>query len=779
MGRALLAIAIISSLHQFFRPIEGSKKVFRRVALLAQSIPFFVLVGAFLIEASSLDLVSRYIGEDLPWIFRISAVWGSRAGPLLMWAALMAVISWRMSSKSNEIPLEARIMHLFTLIILFLAAVQDPFAASGNSAGELNPLLQTELMVLHPPVVFTFYSLCMATSATALAGIFRKENPSEIHRSILYWARLSFFVGTLGIGLGGLWAYTVLDWGGYWAWDPVETGSILPWLTLLVIIHARAQSNSGDSYSVTPSLALIAGALAIHSTLVTRANGVWASVHAFVGDGQGSLSSDPYVKIIQITDLSAIGIEISTYLIGLSTLVFFSFNYTLKEQKRRIRENESSTFFEKNRNLSSILLVYFAGIGLWIGSTAVFALGLAFLTLLIYGDSKKTHTQWVAAGTALMLFSSWGWIAEWEQAVAGLLPFMIIWLMGEEDETTSLIIFTNIVARNRFSRSIPWYFGSAFLLLTWVLLTMEIDSPNLLAHELYGAIFISIMSAGLAVYSWNRRVSARLGSTILAITLLLSIIFAGYSDLFKLSGNPELVVFSSVDRGDLSMFILTWLFFALPPTLHRLWKTSKESISIKGDFRSIANSFRSEKLASHIAHLGILILLIGHVMTTTLVNRSDPSHLVTLVRDEPIKHGDLELVFTGIEIIESDQDEFTHNVGDGYLGVVIQVLSNGETVDTLKPGMLRFDTPSGVFDRSETDRMTGLSGDTIFIFDRFQSDELLDAMMYGKSDDIDRVRVTVYNLHGSHLVWIGWIFVMIGGSLAVITNKKKSDNELD
>jgi len=742
--------------------------------------PFFILVGAFLVEDSSLDLVSRYVGEDLPWIFRISAVWGSRAGPLLMWSALMSAISWRMSSKSNEIPLEARIMHLFTLIILFLAAIQDPFAASGNTDGELNPLLQTELMVLHPPVVFTFYSLCMATSATALAGIIRKENPSEIHYSILSWARLSFLVGTLGIGLGGLWAYTVLDWGGYWAWDPVETGSILPWLTLLVIIHARAQSNSEDSFSVTPSLAIIAGALAIHSTLVTRANGVWASVHAFVGVGQGSLSSDPYVRIIQITDLSAIGIEISTYLIGLSILVLFSFNYTLQEQKRRIRENETSTFFEKNRKLSSILLVYFAIIGIWIGSTAVFALGLAFLTLLIFGDSKKPHTQWFAAGTALMLFSSWGWIAEWEQAVAGLLPFMIIWLMGEEDETTSPIIFTNIAARNRLSRAIPWYFGSAFLLLTWILLTMEIDSPNLLAHELYGAIFISIMSAGLAIYSWNRRVSAKLGSSILAITFLLSIIFAGYSDLFKLPGNPELIVFSSVDRGDLSMFILTWLFFALPPTLHRLWTTSKESkILTKGDYGGVANSFRLEKLASHIAHLGIIILLIGHIMTTTLVDRSDPSHLVTLVRDEPIKHGDIELVFTGIETISPNQDEFSHNVGDGYVGVVIQVFSNGEKVDTLKPGMLRFDTPSGVLDRSEIDRMTGFSGDTIVIFDRFQSYELLSADQMGQTDDIDRVRVTIYNLHGSHLVWIGWILVMIGGSFTVITNQKKSDNEVD
>ena len=53
--------------------------------------------------------------------------------------------------------------------------------------------------------------------------------------------RPAMFVSTLGIGLGGLWAYTVLDWGGYWAWDPVETGSMLPWLVLVIMLHLRTR----------------------------------------------------------------------------------------------------------------------------------------------------------------------------------------------------------------------------------------------------------------------------------------------------------------------------------------------------------------------------------------------------------------------------------------------------------------------------------------------------------------------------------------------------------
>ena len=30
-------------------------------------------------------------------------------------------------------------------------------------------------------------------------------------------------------------------WGGYWAWDPVETGSLLPWICLVMLLHLRTR----------------------------------------------------------------------------------------------------------------------------------------------------------------------------------------------------------------------------------------------------------------------------------------------------------------------------------------------------------------------------------------------------------------------------------------------------------------------------------------------------------------------------------------------------------
>ena len=285
---------------------RSSSPISRDLALISQVSPFILLTFCFVTDVKSLELVFRFGGEDLPLFYRISAVWSSRSGPLLLWAALMAIVTRIMSARAKGSPLEVRIMHTWVGFILLLSLLLGPFdETTSSSASGLNPLLQTDLMVIHPPVVFAFYSLCIATSSVVIAGIIRRDSPIAIHKSQLYWARSGFVVGTIGIGLGGLWAYTVLDWGGYWAWDPVETGSLLPWLCLLLVVHARSKTGS-SAVIASPAVGLLAGALTFHATLVTRANGVWASVHAFVADGEGALPQDPYLRVLDVVEFDAI-----------------------------------------------------------------------------------------------------------------------------------------------------------------------------------------------------------------------------------------------------------------------------------------------------------------------------------------------------------------------------------------------------------------------------------------------------------------------------------------
>ncbi len=51
-------------------------------------------------------------------------------------------------------------------------------------------------------------------------------------------AVFGFIFLSIGMGLGAVWAYVVLGWGGFWAWDAVENASLMSWLTCVAMIHS-------------------------------------------------------------------------------------------------------------------------------------------------------------------------------------------------------------------------------------------------------------------------------------------------------------------------------------------------------------------------------------------------------------------------------------------------------------------------------------------------------------------------------------------------------------
>ena len=775
-GSLLLFVGIASSLillSSVGRPIGASSK---NLVLFSQALPFVLLTYCFVTDARSIELVYRFGGDDLPLFYRVSAVWSSRSGPLLLWAAMMAIVTRLMSNKEHVVSVEVAIMHAWTAFLLVLSAMLGPFEStiSSTSSG-LNPLLQTDLMVIHPPVVFAFYSLCIATASIAMAGIIRKDTSKSIHESQILWARAGFVIGTIGIGLGGLWAYTVLDWGGYWAWDPVETGSLLPWLCLLMVVHARS-TPGGNAIQASPAVALMAGALAFHATLVTRANGVWASVHAFVADGEGAMPQDPYLRVLEVITFDAVGAELTGYLLAIVILCVFTVVHLSSNQKKALQSTLSDSFLARRRNLGLFLIASFISVSVWIGSTAVIFVGLSILYLLLNGSHDDPPLQWVFSGIALMLFSSWTWSAEWYQSLLGMVPFLIPWLICEKEDDWSYItgVFTDASVRLRSSKSVPWYAGAGFVLLTWMILTVEIDGTSLQAHEFYGSPFIALLAIGLAAYSWGRKISPRAGSMMIIAAMAISLITSTSSDFIGLPGDSRLPISSSVSRGELSAFLLTLLFFSLPFNVRNLASTTKVNAKklISGGLGG-KNSARTSTLASHISHVGIILLLIGHVFTTTLVDRSDPSHLVTLEKNQPVQYGNYEYTLIDTVVVAQGDEDFDFQVGDGFLGVIVEMRKDGELVDTLTPGILRF----GPVPRSEVDRHVGLFGDTIMIMDSFQVQDLMPALFFNQTDGLDRVRVTIHELQGSHLVWMGWVLTIAGGILAVGASKNVENEE--
>jgi cytochrome c-type biogenesis protein CcmF len=92
---------------------------------------------------------------------------------------------------------------------------------------------------------------------------------------------------TLGIGLGGWWAYEVLSWGGYWAWDPVENASLMPWLAATAFLHSGLVQRRREMLQAWNFVLVISAfALTILGTFLTR-SGTINSVHSFTQSAIG------------------------------------------------------------------------------------------------------------------------------------------------------------------------------------------------------------------------------------------------------------------------------------------------------------------------------------------------------------------------------------------------------------------------------------------------------------------------------------------------------------
>ncbi len=117
LGYTLVFLALLVSAYLVIRPESSSEPLVRTTSMAAQSAPFLLLAASFLFESTSLDLVSRYVGEGLPLSYRISAVWGSRSGPLLMWASMMSVITWSMTRDQRIDDMTIRVMHSWTFLL--------------------------------------------------------------------------------------------------------------------------------------------------------------------------------------------------------------------------------------------------------------------------------------------------------------------------------------------------------------------------------------------------------------------------------------------------------------------------------------------------------------------------------------------------------------------------------------------------------------------------------------------------------------------------------------
>ena len=253
-------------------------------------VSFAVLEAAFLRSDFALSVVADHSSTTTPAFYRATAVWSSQEGSLLLWVVLLSLwsslILFLTRRRAREIAPYATAVLLgfavfFCTLLVFLENPFDARAAVVAEGAGLNPLLRHPSMMIHPPMLYSGYTLFAVPFAFAIGALITRRLDAE-------WIRLTrpftlaawLFLG-IGILLGARWSYTELGWGGYWAWDPVENASLMPWLIGTAFLHSvMIQEKRGMLKVWNVSLVLATGVLAILGTFLVR-SGILNSIHAF------------------------------------------------------------------------------------------------------------------------------------------------------------------------------------------------------------------------------------------------------------------------------------------------------------------------------------------------------------------------------------------------------------------------------------------------------------------------------------------------------------------
>src|ERR1700757_3378787 len=183
--------------------LAGRRAVYALAGLL--TVGMVVLEIAFLRSDFAFNTVADTSSRTTPLLYRAAAVWSSQEGSLLLWAWLLSLWSsaalFLTRNRMRDVASYATAVLLgfggfFVSLMIFYA---NPFATTRPAPPEgvgLDPLLRFPTMVIHPPMLYSGYTLCAIPLAFGMGALLARRVDADWIRAIRRFA----FAGWLFLG---------------------------------------------------------------------------------------------------------------------------------------------------------------------------------------------------------------------------------------------------------------------------------------------------------------------------------------------------------------------------------------------------------------------------------------------------------------------------------------------------------------------------------------------------------------------------------------------------
>jgi len=292
---ALLLDAVFVFSGEYIEKWESLSELWLTVGIAAIIISFSYFSYSIISVDYSFSYVSGYVNNDMDFFVRLSAIWSGQVGSYFFWLFLVALLytifrlMFRRYAHEPVLWKSFVITNFQVVVLTALTLVNDPFKLNINAVTDgvgLNPILLNEWNLIHPPIIFIGYALCLVPMAIGIARISSLKNgkvsdfegKQKLDNFFEFMVSLAWLVLSSGIIIGGYWAYITLGWGGFWAWDPVETASLVPWFFITLYYHGKPLLGKREYFgNYLVSMSYIG---TLFATYLTRSN-IISSVHTF------------------------------------------------------------------------------------------------------------------------------------------------------------------------------------------------------------------------------------------------------------------------------------------------------------------------------------------------------------------------------------------------------------------------------------------------------------------------------------------------------------------